>query len=412
MKINDTSEPGRELNSTTQTDYELLFLQTIGMAAVVLGHYNSISTALNNVFTYFSWHMPLFMFISGILFCRKLSSRGFLQTITVKIRKLLLPALFVNLCYGIIGMLMKNQGLLKYVHDLSLRTLLIDPFLDGYQFGIDIALWFIFQLFIIEILFNVLARLPGRFTDIAVTGIFFLAAVWTSRYSIGYGKNVTGLLLLLLRTGYMSFFFSLGITYEKHLRRLLQGIGKPLTWAAAVLLVQWILLCVTGINPYYNTRKFEFKYYTIDSYFLPPVFSCLAILFLLLCTGYLRPYLSQSKMLRFIGPHLKSVVYHHQLMGILLNCTALLFSCIGLSALVPSFDFSKFQTNRWYLFPWGNASIGKLIYFAIPFLIPILYYRLLGRIRDRRIRLLYRFLAFILVLAYILIVGTVYRHTL
>lgn len=125
VRINDMIPIENDVieNKSKQMDMQLLFLQTIGMFAVVLGHYNGITNAVNTVFPYYTWHIPFFVFISGILFARKFFHKSFFDYFNHKIITLLIPALFINLCYGIISIVMRHYNLVKYGSDISLNTI-------------------------------------------------------------------------------------------------------------------------------------------------------------------------------------------------------------------------------------------------------------------------------------------------
>ena len=148
MEMNDPKPD----NSHKKLDHELLFSQVIGIAAVVNGHYDCLNTFISIYFPYYSWHMPFFIFISGILFSRTGFKQSFFRLFWHKCKTLLFPALIINFFYGIISTVMRHYQFVLYGRDISLQNLFISPFLTNHQFENDVSLWFIFQLFSIELL--------------------------------------------------------------------------------------------------------------------------------------------------------------------------------------------------------------------------------------------------------------------
>ena len=49
-------------------NYKFLVLEALAIIFVVLGHNQPINMCLNNIFLFYSFHMALFVFISGYFF--------------------------------------------------------------------------------------------------------------------------------------------------------------------------------------------------------------------------------------------------------------------------------------------------------------------------------------------------------
>ena len=140
------SETKKSLNN------ELLFLQAIGLLGVINGHYMCIESYIHNIFNYYTWLIAFFIFLSGLFFAQKALKKALLPYFLHKSKTLLIPALFVNLCYGVISNVMRRYGFIQYGTTLSFQSLFISPFLYNNQFGCNLAQYYIFQLFLIEIL--------------------------------------------------------------------------------------------------------------------------------------------------------------------------------------------------------------------------------------------------------------------
>ena len=62
-------------------NYELLFMQAVGLLGVINAHYMCIESYIHNIFNYYTWLMAFFIFLSGLLFARKA-----LRSASVKVR--------------------------------------------------------------------------------------------------------------------------------------------------------------------------------------------------------------------------------------------------------------------------------------------------------------------------------------
>jgi len=164
-KTSSVPDQSRGVHAVPQERWnnEFLFLQAVGIISVVLSHSEqNIPVFFSSVFPYSSWHMPFFVFISGYFFHPE-SSYG--QFCRKKAHRLLLPALLINLLYGILILVARQSGLVAYGRDISLETLFLQPFFGGDQFMVNTSMWFIFQLFILQMIFGALKLIRGKYVD-------------------------------------------------------------------------------------------------------------------------------------------------------------------------------------------------------------------------------------------------------
>lgn len=390
------------LQNTKPIDMEMVFLYTIGMLAVVSGHYAVLENSLEFISSGNSWHMSFFMFLSGILFQRKIAHRSLLDTLYHKIKTLLLTGLFINLCYGIISYSMRYYHLVRFGGDITLKALFVYPFTHNYQFANDVALWFIFQLFLIEVIANCVYRLSSKKLDIILT-IFFLAISL-----ICAGKAAETIppaeTLLLLRTGFLFFFFTFGIIYEKRIAVYLCKIKNPIIFCILIGAIIIVLNSKTGWETHFNTRDMNLT--KISFIFLPYLMFFLVSSFFIFLTKYLSPYIENNKLLLFIGNNNRYVFYHHQLCGILLGCLALIFYTKEYSFVISEFKPSLFQTSNWYAFNWFDIKrAGRIPYLLIPYFIPIFCAKFINIYKNKYIRFSLWMLLLFLVLSMIVLLG-------
>ena len=135
-------------------------LSAVAIIMVVAGHLGYSIMTLGELFPYYSFHVPLFLFISGY-FYKETEEEHPLAYVKKKARRLLLPYFIWNLFYGVAAWLLRRYGF--YMGEgISLETLFLAPFMHGYQFIYNYAAWFVPVLFVIEMM-NLLMRIAvGR----------------------------------------------------------------------------------------------------------------------------------------------------------------------------------------------------------------------------------------------------------
>ena len=143
----------------------------IGIFLVVLGHATFVN---EHVITWvFSFHMPLFFMISGMLMAHKneenLTMRELLHK---KLKSILIPYLCFSICYSVIDII---SVFLKQITLFDLKTNLV---CTG-TFAGSGPLWFLTTLFFSEILFSRLLSLLGDFKAVAIAVFLSIAGVLT-----------------------------------------------------------------------------------------------------------------------------------------------------------------------------------------------------------------------------------------
>ncbi|WP_042330692.1 acyltransferase family protein [Desulfosporosinus orientis] len=174
-------------------------LKGIGIFLVVWGHSNLLLTSFND-FSYitkyiYSFHMPLFFFISGYLNAL-VKNKSFRQLITRKTNTLIIP----YLSFSIITVLI---DIIRFKSNLPIRSELFKFFYIGKRVLWNDPLWFLICLFIVEIIFYGVSQLPDRKYSFLGLLIITLLGFWLSY------KNITlpfGLSIAFIGTS----FYGLG----------------------------------------------------------------------------------------------------------------------------------------------------------------------------------------------------------
>ena len=112
-----------------KSNKKMMILSFIGIIIVVLGHTGDTLALGSELFPYYSFHMALFIFISGFFYNTKNEERicGRKGYIIKKVKKLLIPYFIWNLIYAIILNIIKELNIVSYGEDITFESFLIRP---------------------------------------------------------------------------------------------------------------------------------------------------------------------------------------------------------------------------------------------------------------------------------------------
>lgn len=220
----------------------------IGIILVVIGHTGMTSDGVMAWIS--SFHMPLFMIISGMILCHsKEEKRTFSHSMKKKALSLLVPYGFFSIIYLFISLYYFMKGRDIQPVDSLLQTVSF--------FGISV-LWFLPALFIGEALFLAIRKHTSRPVTavcciILCPILLFLKELYTQHYLPGENLLFLWLGLLmatLLRGGIALLFVAMGYYVMCLLEKLESSRELSYIWyflsAMAFALVNWIAISVNG----------------------------------------------------------------------------------------------------------------------------------------------------------------------
>lgn len=109
---------------------KMMILSAIAIIIVVLGHTGCTVDLMNTIFKFGSFHMALFIFISGYFYTEKnekiLGKNGY---IIKQIQKMIIPYIIWNLIYGILGMILRKIGIINFGDDINFKSFFIKPWI-------------------------------------------------------------------------------------------------------------------------------------------------------------------------------------------------------------------------------------------------------------------------------------------
>lgn len=352
---------------------QMLILQSIGIILVVVGHKGGISL-LTEWFPVNSFHMPMFMFISGYFYQVK-SEIEFKGFVIKKVKHLLVPYFIWNFIYGIIITLLRYIGLAEFGSSLTLRSLFIEPWIGGHQFGLNVAAWFVLALFIVQVIYVLIRKSVVRLNlnNEYLMGIVLLVVGCIGITLANKGYN-TRWYLTLVRTMFFIPFYHFGYLYRTKFEEkdtLNSGV-----YFLAIFIIQFILISK------YLDISFTAVWcsgFNKDNILLPYITSATGIMFWLRVSKILVKSIGESSVVKMIGTNTWSIMMHHQFVFYVIN---VIFAAVYVKFGLEWFEIDQFKSNMWYAYAYKDGRF-KLFYVILGVWMPILIKQYINIIRVK-----------------------------
>lgn len=357
-----------------QVNMQFRILSALAMILVVMGHVDEGMLTIGGLFPYYSFHIALFLFISGY-FYRPEKEEQIGAYLVGKARSLLLPYFIWNLIYGLIVMALRAAGF--YIgNEISLWTLFAEPFLSGHQFLYNAPAWFVPALFLTETV-NVagrrLLRLLRIQNDWLLMGAYLglgLLVVWLSSHGYVYDwYRIPGRLM------YMLPCYQMGQLYQQRLEKhdvLPNWLYFGILFAVQLFLVSFcngLAVSAAWCNGFLNGPL------------VPYVTAATGIAFWLRVSRILTPAFLNSRFWNYFGGNTFAVMMH-QVMAFLIvkGIFALLYTAAGWFA---DFDKNAFLTDVYYIYLPDGLTQFRMLYVAAGICLPLLLQKGLDALRGR-----------------------------
>lgn len=185
-------------------DLTLDITKGVSIIFMVLGHMH-FSDEVFNKYVY-SFHMPLFFIVSGILFSEKRTIKEIMKS---RARALLVPYISFGGVYGVIYIVKCLLSHDMYSLKNALKVVLIYP-TDGFPF--ESALWFLPVMFLTSTGYAAIRKhfnLKWTTATVLLIGILGFIFPILSNQRLPWGIDSTCVALLFFHTGYMIRHFAL-----------------------------------------------------------------------------------------------------------------------------------------------------------------------------------------------------------
>ncbi len=351
-------------------------LKAFGMMAVVGGH-----CGINFLpwFPVFSFHMPLFMFISGYFF----RDKDFISFAKSKGKHLVVPLLAWNVFFGWLCALFHHYEIISFGSALSLKTLFIDPFTHGHQFAFNCPTWFVGTLIEVQFLYWGLHRLCRKnHIALLILTLFFHLAAWMMANN--YWQKIYGDgMLAVEKVLFCLIFYEIGAVYRLYLEKKdLFSVNR----IAGLILFNGFLLGfmskqITMVISWMNMPP---------RIWLPLAAALSGIYLYMQVSDLLKDKVPRNSLLGYIGEHTFSIMTLHFFFFWLLNTAFWQLKEWGVFPL-RSFDYDKYMHNIWFRVT-EHAPMVDAFYFLVGLFGSLLCVRLYERFAEPHLKKYFRFL--------------------
>lgn len=344
-----------------QESLPLRALYLIAIVFVVDGHTTlGDMFDMDSLFRYYSFHLMLFAFGSGYFFSRRGS---FLADLARRAKRMLLPLYLWNAVYGVGAALLRRFGAFALGEPLSAYTLLLAPILDGEHFVWNLGSWFVFPLFLCQVIYSLVDRAAKLWKSNDYVSLLLCLIPGAITAQLCFAAQQPALPLFLCRTLILLPGYALGVLYRRKLERLDRLPTVPYLTAIVILRA---LLCTQHENLAYllsNCTYFGCGAFGIYAGAL------LAIAFYLRIARLIAPLMEKSRLALSISRHTFDIMMHHYMGFFALNCVFLLLNASGLGA--ADFSVHAFRTVQAYCYAPQGRPEWNVLYLLSGLLLPL-----------------------------------------
>jgi len=327
-------------------------LYLIAIVLVVDGHTTlGDMFSMDGLFRYYSFHLMLFAFGAGYFF--KFHG-GVVQDTYARAKRLLVPLYIWNIIYGVGAAILRRFGGFEIGEPLSLYTLLIAPIVNGEHFVWNLGSWFIFPLFLSQVVYSLIRRISTLWKDREWITFFLCLLPGCAAVQICHADMQRLLPLFLLRTLILLPGYAGGQLYRRTLEK--RDTLPTAPYLIAIVIMR-ALLCI----------RYENLAYLLSSctYFVCDAFgvyfgAALAIAFFLRIARLIAPYIKKSRLALYASRHTFDIMMHHFMGFFALNSVFLIFNALGVGA--ADFSVKSFRTIYDYNYAPGGRSEWNVLY--------------------------------------------------
>lgn len=362
----------------SEASYNVTFgiLSAFAILMIVAGHAGYDILTVGGLFPYYSFHVPLFLFISGYFYRREEEERPLIY-LQKKAKRLLLPYFIWNVIYGGIAWALRAFGGFRLGNAISLKSLFLDPILNGYQFLYNFAAWFVPVLFLIEMM-NLCMRLVLQKLRLDNEWLILMGSllVGMAVVQLAVGGHVWGLYKTPGRILFLYPCFQMGQFYKKKLESR-DTLGN-LPYFAIVIGVQVVLsLCCNGLA-YSSVWCTGFA----NGPVIPYVTVVSGVAFWLRTAKVLTPVFGESRAVLYLGKNTYAVMMHHIMAFMLVKM--ILAGIAAHTGYLADFDFAEFYGNIDYYYLVKGSEAFKMVYLAAGVALPLFLQKGLDALKGRR----------------------------
>ena len=291
-------------------NYNMTFgiLSAIGITCVVMGHMRCTMLSFDQFFPYASFHIPLFLFISGYFYTHEKEKIVWGGVIKHKIKSLLIPFYIIYVPYRFVTEALKSVlGINLTIEQFSIQNILICPWIHTQPAGFCQPAWFVITLLLTEVIHVIFQKaiyaIPKKQKDIMT----FICYAFLGYAIISLGTDhLSGVQINIRKAVLGLFFYQLGYMYKVYLEKWDDKVVN-IAYFVFLLLIRGILHYTIGwcSIAWYNLSDIN------DNFFIIALSAGIGILFWLRIAKILTPLIKENSYIIYLGKHTFSVMMHH-----------------------------------------------------------------------------------------------------
>ena len=362
----------QNMKQNTRSNQQFVLLSAIAMVLVVMGHVNEPILTFGGLFPYYSFHIALFLFISGY-FYKEENEMHLSVYLWKKAKHLLVPYFVWNVVYGIVVLLLRKCGFF-IGNEPSLWTLLVEPFLSGHQFSYNAPAWFVPALFLVQaanVVIRRLLRLVHIRNEWVIAGLYLclgFAVVWLSSHGYVYDwYRIPGRLM------YMLPCFQMGKIYKEKL----EAKDNLPSWMYLGILLAIQIILVTNCGGLAVSAAWCNGF--VNGPLVPYLTAVTGIAFWLRISRILLPAFEKNAFWTYFGNHTYAVMMH-QLPAMML-VSGVFALCNRIMGVFGDFSREAFLTDVYYVYSPNGWEGIRLLYVIAGICIPLALQKGLDKIK-------------------------------
>lgn len=308
--------------------------------------------SMDGLFRYYSFHLMLFAFGAGYFFR---FHGGVLRDVAARAGRLLVPLYVWNIVYGVGAALLRCFGGFEIGAPLNAYTLLLAPLADGEHFVWNLGAWFIFPLFLAQVIYSLLRCASRAFAgDNEVLTFLACLLLGSAAVELCHAGRQDVLPLFLNRALILLPGYAGGQLYRRCLEKRDTLPTVPYLMGLVILRA---LLCVRYENLAYLLSSCT--YFTCGAF---GVYAggALAVAFFLRLSRLLAPFVAKSRLALYASRHTFDIMMHHFMGFFALNSVFLILNALGLGA--ADFSVKSFRTQYNYNYAPGGRAEWDVLY--------------------------------------------------
>lgn len=349
------------VSSGRQENIVFRALYLIAIVFVVDGHTTlSDMFTMGGLFRYYSFHLMLFAFGAGYFFRQR---PGVIEDILARAKRLLIPLYGWNIVYGVGAALLRRFGGFEIGEPLSAYTLLLAPLVDGEQFVWNLGAWFLFPLFLAQVIYSLMRRAAKFWKDNEVLTFALCLLLGSAAVQLCYTGRQEMLPLFLIRTLILLPGYAGGQLYRRCLER--RDTMKTVPYLLIIVILR-ALLCVRYENLAYLLSTCD--YFVCDAF---GVYfgGALAIAFYLRIARLIAPFVEKSRLALYASRHTFDIMMHHFMGFFALNSVFLILNALGVGA--ADFSVKSMRTMADYNYAPHGRTEWNILYLIAGMLLPL-----------------------------------------